>query len=163
MRKFRFRLQKLLEIRRLKEDLQRQELARARQALDREKANLAELKGVQAEAIDELRAAFEGVLDVDRIASYHRYLGLLAHHIGDRQAAVGRLAREEAAKRAAVIAARRERKIVEKLKERAYARYRDEVAHMEQAFLDEVGTIRYAREGGDESSGDTIFRAVGRR
>ncbi|MEW6227797.1 MAG: flagellar export protein FliJ [Bacillota bacterium] len=161
MRKFKFRLQKLLEVRRLGENLRRQELAKARQALDREKSTLARLEEACAEVMQELRAGSEGALDVDRIAICHRYLGLLTRHIEDQRAAVDRLAREEAAKRAAVIAARRERMMIEKLKERAYARYREEVARVEQAFLDEVGTIRYSREGGDELSGGTVFRAVG--
>ncbi|MFZ5924105.1 MAG: flagellar export protein FliJ [Bacillota bacterium] len=159
---FEFRLQKLLEVRRLRENLRRQELAEARQALDRERSTLARLEEACEEVVQELRAGSEGALDVDRIAIYHRYLGLLTRHIEDQRAAVDRLAREEASKRAAVIAARRERMMVEKLKERAYARYREEVARMEQAFLDEVSTIRYAREGGDGPSGRIIPRTVGR-
>lgn len=161
MKKFKFRLQKLLEVRRLGEDLRRQELAKARQALDREKSILARLEEACAEVMQELRAGFEGALDVERIAVYYRYLSLLARHTESQRATVDLLAREEATKRAAMIAARRKRMMVEKLKERAYARYREEVARMDQAFLDEVATIRYAREGGDELGGGTVFRAVG--
>ncbi|NLG79667.1 MAG: flagellar export protein FliJ [Firmicutes bacterium] len=163
MRRFRFRLQKLLEVRRLKEDALRQELARAQEALQREKAVLERLGAAHGATLEELRASVGGTLDVQWIAAYHRYLGFLAHRIEEQRAVVDRAAREEAAKREALIAARRARKVVEKLKERAYARYCEEVAREEQAFLDEVGTTRYVRKGGEELGGNTAFRVVGRR
>jgi len=162
VKRFRFRLQKLVEVRRLKEDALRQELARAQEALERERAVLGKLAGARGATLEELRASVGGRLDVEWIAAYHRYLGFLAHRIREQGAVVDRLAREEAAKREALIAARRARMVVEKLKERAYARYREEIGRMEQAFLDEVGTIRYARKGGDDLSGSTVFRAVRR-
>lgn len=162
MTRFRFRLQKLLEVRRLKEDALRQELARAQEALQREKAVLERLGAAHGATLEELRASVGGTLDVQWIAAYHRYLGFLAHRIEEQRAVVDRLAREEAAKREALIAARRARKVVEKLRERAYARNREEVAREGQAFLDEVGTVRYARKGGEDLSGSSVFRVLGR-
>ncbi|MGE5584717.1 MAG: flagellar export protein FliJ [Bacillota bacterium] len=162
MRRFRFRLQKLLEVRRLKEDTLRQELARTQEALRRGNDVLEKLGAMHGATLEELRASVAGTLDVEWIAACHRYLGFLAHRIEEQQAAVNRLAREEAAKREALVAARRARKVVEKLRERAYARYREEFARAEQAFLDEVGVTRYARKGGEDLSGSSVFRVVGR-
>lgn len=162
MRRFKFRLQKLLEVRQLREDALRQELARAQEAVRREKAVLEKLRAARGAALEGLRANVDGALDVQWIAAYHRYLEFLACRIEEQRAVVDRAVREEALKREALIAARRARKVVEKLRERAYARYREEVSRSEQAFLDEVGTMRYARKGGEDLSGDTVFHMPGR-
>jgi len=162
MKRFKFRLQKLLEVRRLKEDALRQELARAQEAVRREKAVLERLTAARGATIDALRANVGGALDVQWIAAYHGYLGFLARRIEEQRAVVDRAAREEVRKREALIAARRARKVVEKLRERAYARYREEVSRAEQAFLDEVGTMRYARKGGEDLSGHAVFHMLGR-
>ncbi len=165
MKRFRFRLQKLLEVKQLREDLRKQELAAAQRALERERAELARLEAAWARALADLRDECRGTLDVETIRLRHRHLALLGRRMIEREAAVQRLAREEAARREALVEARRGRLTVERLKERAYARYRLEAARVEQAFLDEVGTTRYAREGGDDSNGSggiAVYRAMGR-
>ncbi|MCR4402726.1 MAG: flagellar export protein FliJ [Firmicutes bacterium] len=161
MKRFRFRLEKLLEVRRLRENALQQDLARAQEALRREKGVLETLGAARGATLEALRANVCGTLNVQDIAAYYRYLGFLAHRIEEQRAVVERAAREEAAKRDALIAARRRRKVVEKLRERAYARYREGILREEQAFLDEVGSMRYARKGGEDLSGNVLFRALG--
>ncbi len=162
MKRFRFRLRRLLEVRRLRESIKRQELEEVRRELDRQRRILSALEQAHEGSVNDLRVGFQGTLDLERIAVYHRYLGLLAHLIEGQRAVLESFVREEAARRVAVIEARRDRRIVEKLKDRAYARFLEQAAREEQAFLDEVSTVRYTREGGDELVGGSILRAAGR-
>ncbi|MBN1899273.1 MAG: flagellar export protein FliJ [Spirochaetes bacterium] len=145
MRKYRFPLQKLLEIREHKENLIKNEMAQAQRKkiehqMKKEKMNKKYHQGLKDMKYDE-KARLLSIAKLQLYQQYFRYL----HYVMDKQDTLIRLSDEEIAIIAKkLIEARKEKRVIEKLKERTFKKYQKEVAKEEQDFLDEVGTNRYA-------------------
>jgi flagellar FliJ protein len=143
VKRFLFKLEPLLNLRRLKEEQARQAFAREVAEQHRLEAELS-VRTVRLEEAVRGAAAFE----------------LSARDLAQRQAFVERCEREraEAAARITVQAGRveaqraqlaelaREREAVERLRERAHERHEREEAQRQTAFLDELATQGYARK-----------------
>ena len=143
MKRFSFDLEKLLELRRYRERETEVELTRA-------VGILAELERRIRSLAEELAAAqreeFALGRDIKEIQSYERYITRL---ISTRDALL-----EEAAKaelevekaRAAYTVAARDRKVVDKLKEKRLRTYKKEVNAAQVKFLDDISSGLAARE-----------------
>ena len=153
MRQFRFRLATLLRLREATRDERRSQLAEAylaEQKLNERKAE------VEAEA-GELRrrygqAAMVGALDVDQLLDSHRYEMVLTAQlkfIADQHA---KLAVEIEKRRQALVAADREVRVLEKLRENLRERHRQEEQHAEMKQIDEVAGRMYSETATAERS-----------
>jgi flagellar FliJ protein len=142
VRRFRFRLQGLLRLRRLREREARRELAEALRALRQAEARCeaaqqalqhAEARVVQGRDAQELRWWADAV------------------ELCRQQLASAEAARAEAARRvdelwARFLQLRRDRKVVEQVRERRWRLHQREQARREQAQLDELAVLQRGRQ-----------------
>lgn len=144
MTRFRFSLQTVLDVRKRWEEGAQLELAQA--VVERQEAARA-VERIEARLAGALSAwdalAREGMLDPALWLGQARYAARVRR---ERDAARQRYAvaeQEEEAARERLIAAARDRQVMETLRERELARHREALARAEAARLDEVGTIRF--------------------
>lgn len=146
---FRFRLETLLKIRASTRDERRRYLLEAQQAHDALQARLGEIRGnlreVRQLASDTLAG---GAVDVDRLLDDGRYeLVLLAEQEMIRQQSKS-VAEEVERRRQTLVAADREVRVLEKLRQTQKERHDEESIAREQQQIDEAATIGYVpREG----------------
>src|SRR5207248_5496559 len=147
MSSFRFRLATLLRLREAARDERRARFAESQGAeqliLDRIAEIARELADVQQRS---LAAARPGPLDVDRLAEAARYEMILKveRESADQQRQA--VAAEVAKRREALVAADREVRVLEKLRDAQLERHRDDQTRREAKQLDEVAVIRHARK-----------------
>ncbi|NLY74789.1 MAG: flagellar export protein FliJ [Firmicutes bacterium] len=146
MTKFKFKLETVLKVKTRVEELRKIELREAE--LRREKARL-ELCRWQDEVEDHLRLyreKFQKRIQPAEANNYHLYLLWLNRQVDLALLALDQCEREVAERRQRLIEASKEKKILEKLKEKAYQAYQAEQLNQEIKFLDELGTGRYIRD-----------------
>ncbi len=144
MKKFEFKLQKLLEIRQKKEDQEKIELGRASGAYQY-------ILNKKEKIVDNVRTTLAALgknkakLNLKDLQAYDRM-------VKDADVAVKRLEVEIEEKRKIMqehidkyAALKRERRVVEILKEKAYKRYEDEASKDEQKLIDEIGKDQFVR------------------
>lgn len=141
---FKFRLQKVLDYRAQLEDQAKQALAGARLAREREEATLKALKAEYAEQRARMSAS-AAMTGAERWLA-QSYMQALDFDIGASAARLARLWEEENECREKLVAAARERKLLEKLKAKQAIRYAEEEKLKEQRENDETATIRYQRQ-----------------
>ncbi len=144
MPSFQFRLSTLLRLREAWRDERRTHLAEAQQAeqliLDRIAEIERELADVERRSLD---AARPGVVNVDRLADSARYEMILKveRQSADQQRQA--VAAEVQKRREVLVAADREVRVLEKLRDSQHERHRDEEARQEAKRLDEMAVLRY--------------------
>ena len=156
MAKFKFRLQKVLEMRTQREQLLQRQYNELRKQAELEKMRLLKLIQDQETAREELSAKQRGTIAINEVMDYLAYLEVLKHDI-ERQTVVLREAEERAEEaRQELLRASQEKKAVEKLKEKQFEEFQKEQQRLEVVFLDEVSSSRYNRQqadsGGSQSS-----------
>jgi flagellar protein FliJ len=146
-KRFVFTLAPVLEHRKKIEDEKQQVLAERRRAADAAEAELARLNGDFRDSSDKLRSG-HAHLDAEELRLHYGHLQFLDRLITAqiRVVAERRVALDRA--RVDLLAASKERKVVEKLKERRYEAYVSETLRIEQNELDDGNARRYGRIGG---------------
>lgn len=144
MQKFKFRLQTVLDQRKAIEDKLLGELGELRYREQEEFAKLEslhrELKGLWQRVTSKPSCTLAELRDADA------YAQALADDIKVQELTIENLRRQIDEKLAEVVEASKDRKLIEKLKEKHYKEYQREVAAVEQKFLDELASVRFARE-----------------
>ena len=145
--KFIFRLETLLEHRKsLEKECQRKvaEIQQEAQKLVRQ------IQDAQARIETENKALTRdklvGALDMQYIAHEKRFVGNLTMHIALTMRLLAVVDQKLAAARAELLTAAKARKVIEKLREKQYARWRTELDRKEAAAMDEMGTQIAMRE-----------------
>ncbi|GKX28986.1 hypothetical protein SH1V18_14660 [Vallitalea longa] len=145
MAKFQFRLQNVLNIKEKLEEQKKMELSNAHQLLDIEEKRLEHLTALRDDNIKILRNKVGNkitVKDIRDIGESNQYYSniiiqqdIVVAKANDRVSFIKKELKE------ALI----EKKIYEKLKENAYAKYYDEECKEEQKHLDEIVSYRYKK------------------
>lgn len=146
MNKFKFKLETVLKVKTRVEDLRKIELREAE--LRREKARL-ELCRWQEEVevnIRLYREKFQQRINPEEANNYHQYLTWLNRQVDLAALQLQQREKDVAERRQKLIEASKEKKIIEKLKEKAYQDYQAEQLNAEIKFLDELGTGRFIRD-----------------
>jgi flagellar export protein FliJ len=147
MARFRFRLATLLRLRELTRDERRAALAQAFQAEDLVRKKQEELGGELAALAGFCRqTSAAGELDVDAMLAARRYEMVLRaqfSHLDQQRAAIGE---EIERRRAALVEATREVRVLEQLREHQQQRHRDAEQHEEMKQLDDIAGQRWRRE-----------------
>lgn len=147
--RYRFKLEPVLRVRRRKEDLLKEDLARLKRLCDREKRVLRELLSDRQRSEEDMAGtAFAGPggdLDLDGVLQYDAYLLWLSDRIERAVGSILELEERVRGKTQEVVEASREKKIVERLKEKGFEAYLREILRVEQNELDEVGSLQFAR------------------
>lgn len=144
MKKFVFPLETLLRVRRQHEDVAKRDFALALGRQSRAEEAVREIDRRTAEARAELAALQKGSVDVGKIVSYYRFL---SGQEVRRRGALEELKKLEKAtetERSKLVEARREKRVVEILKEKHYKRYLQEEDKREQKEIDDVVSTRAA-------------------
>jgi len=146
MNKFKFKLETVLKVKARIEDLRKLELREAESRRDKARLELFRWQKEIADHIRLYREKFQQRINPEEANNYHRYLTWL-----NRQADLAALQLQErekevAERRQKLVEASKERKILEKLKEKAYQNYQAEQLRAEIQFLDELGTGRFIRD-----------------
>lgn len=144
MKKFRFALQPVLDQRERIEDEKQQVVAQKRRALDEAEAELKRLNAEFRENTESLRRRHKS-LTGDELRLIYAHLQFIdrctvqqIHVVAERRVALDRA-------RVDLLAASKERKVVEKLKERRKTAHDTEAARVEQNELDDGNARRYGR------------------
>ncbi len=147
MAQFQFRLATLLRLRETTRDERRSQLAEAYQA----EQVLTEQRQQMDRELQELRNAYQsagrpGKLDADRLLDVQRYELVMKVQIQTLAEQQQRLAVEVERRREALVAADREVRVLEKLRETQRSHHEQEEHLREVKQWDEVATQRHARK-----------------
>lgn len=151
---FRFRLQRVLQLREQHEQARARELAAARDASDRAMSAEAELQSMRANSKLEIRHATDGGSRIGYLSRLDEALSSLEERLvvacdavkeADADVHQARLLLEEAA---------RDRRVLDRLKSHHADAWRSEQAHQDRMRMDEVALIQYARKRGGQTGGD---------
>jgi len=152
MARFKFRLAALLTHRQQVEKEQQRRVAQIQQEIQ---AVVRHIQETQTRIAAENRTLgvreLTGRLDMQYIAHEKRFVGALAVRISLAMQKLAGLEQTLAAARAELLAAARARKVIEKLRERQWARWRMELERKEAAVIDEIGTQLAVRQGAEET------------
>ena len=86
----------------------------------------------------------QGVLHLDRLWHYQVYLDWLGERIDEREKELAEMDARIEEKRRELLAAMQEKRMLEKLKERATERFMAEMERREATLHDEIATTRFA-------------------
>lgn len=135
---FKFRFEQVLEVRRLKEDVARRDLALAQRAVREQGERIARLLAEEGEGKDSLRGLKQKAIDVMKLRLQEAYLVSLERRIREAAAKLQDLGRVEAEKRRVLVEAQKAVRVLEKYRERKHKVYVGEQDLAERKFLDEV-------------------------
>ena len=141
MARFRFRLQKVLDIRQMIEDQLVLELARLRAELESEQARLVELVS-EMEAHKAVMKRRLTEADAEKIRESYEYIQSLRRRILEQEKVVAEAAQRRDEKLTETIQASQDRKVMERLKERQQAEHQAEMLSEEQKSLDDMASAR---------------------
>lgn len=147
MRRFAFSLQKVLEHRQRLEEQAFRAFSETQRRVYQEREQLAHLMTLRTQC---LRQSFRGHrLAVQMLDVEQTYLSVLEQRL---EAQRQRVAQAEALldeRRRALIEAQRERKVLERLREKHYEQWRQEFLRMEQQVLDDLAIARAVFQPGN--------------
>ena len=138
MRRFQFRLQKVIEARRFKEEIAKKNLAMAQIALNEELQRLERLEALYGDAMLQMEAHMEGQVNVADVLLYIAYISSLSEQISGQQHKIAQCAEEVEHKRHMLVEASKDKKMLERIREDRYSAYLQEASRAEQAAMDEI-------------------------
>jgi len=146
MRRFKFTLEKLLEIRAYKEKQIENELS----VVQRKKNSLLEKKQLLLDSDKEYRKKMRQEqkrksFTVERFIQYQQFFKRIKLSVEEQNKLIKLLDEEIALINKKLIEARKERRVLERLKEKKFKKYLYELAKEEQNFFDEVGTNSFIK------------------
>ena len=149
MKRFAFRLEAVLELRRAAEDAAKLAFANARRAADAQAAVHAGLQAAERRAKDDLAGTQRaGVIRVADLLIHHSFIASIARRTAAAKQRLSELEGETLKARDAVVAASRDRKALDKLREHRHAGWVKDGLREEQKALDENAAVVSGRERG---------------
>lgn len=153
MKKFSFRLETPLRLKLQEEDRQKTIVAACQEEYQRNLLLLEQFKETLAQLQDKLRAAsgLKGSqaqsrpLDINQLTIMQDYIPVLLNKINYQQEQVALALTRLDEERQRLIKIMKDRKVLDKLHEKALIRYNLEVNQEEQKNLDELATVSYLR------------------
>lgn len=154
MARFVFKLQPLLNVKKQQEDQLKNELGKAMQRLEKEKAILKGIVREEEKCIKELNSKSCSPITVQKLREYNEYISLLRERKNIQKENVN-LAEDNVDKvREELIKQVQEREILDKLKERKYGEFLDERLKEEQLVNDEVVSFKHNSLLNGEKNGE---------
>ena len=145
MARFRYRLQKVLNIKLKLEDQAKQEFSTARMLLIREEEKLEALYERKRGYEDRARELLSGVLDVQEIETNKNAILTMDGYIADQRMHVEKAQRRLEQAREHMTAAMQERKIQETLREKEFEAFLREENRAESKVIDELTSYTYGQ------------------
>lgn len=149
MKQFEFRLQKVMETTQAREELQKRELALALGDLERNEHMLEEMIDRLNEELDQFSSIRgSGSIRVSALAQYASYTDSQLAGINRQREEISRMAELVEQHRAKLLEITKDKKVLERLKEKRYEEYRKKLRQVEQKFMDEL-SVRNFQENGE--------------
>jgi len=149
MARFIFKLQSVLDLRKQKEDSVKNELAAAMRKLQAEERKLSELENKQDDTVREFNEKTRKTT-VHELVEFNEYLSVLNSRIRTQKENVNIAAQYVDKVREELVKAMKDRKILEKLKDRQYEEFLLDQKKLEQKTNDEIVSYNYS----DSDTGD---------
>lgn len=146
IKKFRFRLEKVLQLKSHLEAEKQKELALASQKVLHQVHAINEIDRVRGECRDAERHHLTGTVDPVHLLTFSRYFLQLKKNELKGRMMLKALKTEEDKRRQDLVAATKQRKIYEKLKERRHQAYQKESALIEQKEQDELAAKSFLQK-----------------
>lgn len=145
MKKFRFKLQTVLDQRKAKEDHLLAELGEVRREEAAEAARLTRLRGELEAARAGMVAALAGNARPEELARRDEYVKTMRDDARVQELTLEAVRARAEAKRLEVVEAMKERKVLESLRDKQEREYVQACERAEQQQMDEMASVRYAR------------------
>lgn len=143
-KRFVFRFETMLKIRRQREDEHKRIVASRIREIARVRDQMATLDRQIHDELAAIRAGQSpGTIDMQQVIRHRHWLGRLHKAVLDSQARLRFLEARLAQERAALAEAAKHRRVLEKLKQRQWERYRMEQDRIETRLTDDMTTVRY--------------------
>ncbi|MCL6589571.1 MAG: flagellar export protein FliJ [Firmicutes bacterium] len=146
MKKFKFKLETVLKVKSRVEELRQKELKEAEVRREQARRQLAQRQEEMAATVANYREQFQANIDLYKANDYHRFIKWLSKQIELATQHLEQCEQEVHRRRLKLMEATREKKVLEKLKEKAYEEYKAEELREEIKFLDELGTSQFFRQ-----------------
>ena len=146
MKLFHFRLEKLLEFRKMQKEQSQIAFLQATNQLRSEKGLLMELERKLGENIALINVRQQQPLTIDVLKSFRYYFDKISFDIVKQKQCVMQAAEQREICLNALSEAEKNHKIVEKFREKKLQHYQIEAMNEEQKNLDEIGLQIYTRE-----------------
>ncbi len=143
---FRFRLEALLSMRQRQQEMAEARLAKLLSRLRDCREAMELIRGKQTEARRRLASGIEHGMLAGEYAAENQHIAALEARLEEFRKEETRLQMKTSRARHDLKVAHRERELVEKLRERDFSEWRQEVQRQEQKEADDLSTIRYIRE-----------------
>ena len=147
MKGYEFKLQKVLDVRKVREDLIGARVAELERIIEAQKGHLLSLEKTKEGALVERREKREVNADfrVEEEMFYEWYLENLEKRVEIIKDSLKQLEEQMRKTREELMEAAIDRKVMEKLKDKDYENFKIEVARNDQRNLDEITIHRYKR------------------
>ena len=145
MKKFTFRLEKVLNHKSRLYELAQNKYSQALQELRSEEAKLDELRVEYSRCLFELSQKTTHTFRVRELGPYYRYLTFVKREIAHQSRVVCQAIEKEEACRKALMEAAKEKETLVKLKEKQYEEYVYVFNREEQKFLDDITAAKFLR------------------
>lgn len=139
---YRFRMERILKLRRLREEEARRGLAEAMREVQEQKRRLLERVAERDAGKEELRAGRRKELDLNRLRGLEEWLGALEGRIREEFDLLQDRVRGEIGRRQELTEAGRAVRVLERFRERCRREWVLREERRERRFLDEVATVR---------------------
>jgi len=147
MKKFKFRLENLLRLRRQEEDQRKQEVGLLMSAIQKQQQQALEMAAAIQQEGQRLKQHYmDGTVDLDWVGHYRLYVMHLQQAINERIKTVGAIQDKLKLARQELVKASQQTRILEKLKERRKERYDRESQRMATQQQDEISNSVFVRE-----------------
>lgn len=151
MKQFEFKLQKVMETTKTREELRKRELAKALVVFAQNESLLEAMLDRLEEQIEEYNTRkLKPSMTASDLINFSHYTEKLLTDIQHQKKTIEDLAEKVRQHREKLIEITKDKKILERLKERRYEEYRKKLRSMEQKFMDEL-SIRAYQNGKEES------------
>lgn len=144
MKKFRFRLQTLLRLRRQQEDEKKRAVGVLLTRINEFQQQAVQMAADIKREGENLKQQYQhGTLEMDWIAHYHRYVNHIRQSIQQRVQTIAQVQQQLAQARGELADAARQTKILEKLREKQKDRFDAELNRRERVQQDEIATAAF--------------------
>ncbi len=140
MKAFHFSLQRVLEVKKIKEELRKKDLARAIKDEEHEWKVLFALQKKERTAKNALRSKTNQVVNPAEMAMYHLYTQKIAEEILEQYDKIDDAKEEVKIKRDLLVEASKEREAMQKLRTKRWDEYSKSIEKEERGFLDEIAS-----------------------
>ncbi len=146
--KFKYNLETVLKVRGIKEKKEQEKFAEKKRLYQTEKEKEESLRDNKRREEDDIRTVFKKgpVSDFEKVLRRHAHIGILKKDIETQVEKVIEASRVLEDQREKLVTAVKDKKIIEKDKEKTLEKHKKLMQDLELQFLDEIATQRFQRD-----------------